>query len=495
MYGKAFDLRRRAFRMAPWLFPDPRLPEVLRAHRQTDFDENRETAPPPDEAIGLHAIWALEYYAPSHVEGLIEGLTKLGWNKPDLFAPGGNVADWARRFRDTERGGAWLELGFIERPGNKRFLGNTRNAPIPSSFDHAFGSITSLTSSITCVMIAFITKPGVSTSLEQALRKDRSTACRRTGTAYSILSPRSLKRDDIAAIRRSLRTEAANWFKQNLPGLFSYGHIGDELPTCELLTLKTGSPFAPREDDAPKPDPYLDLLGVARNVYAWESQDLPGLYWSWPTGNDELNKFHAIITARAMTLSKPSLYGDNETSENSFPHLVDDRVHHMLQAWGLLALLSGYQTRLNRMRDSNILGSRKKRSSKRSLSLLASLASSTRDIVPIAAELSDAPENADWIKQAEDFEPLNKRLYGDGGLASVVAKRIRDKARLIRTTEQAVRELVSQNSAILSAYENVRIQAHIRWVTIFTFLVAVAAVLFAAENSKIIRELWFSLLS
>jgi hypothetical protein len=488
--AKLLSLRRRAFRFAPWLFPDPSLPEILDYHRRTDPQRDAENRLPDDEKIGLHAIWALEYYTPAHVGALLNGLTRLGWDKSRHGSVDRNAVEWVRALRDHETGGSWLNLGVIYRPDQKGLFGLSRVAPLPDSFDYAFGQIVSLTPSITCVMIAFVPRDEVVQSFERNLRREYVTTVDRRGTSYAIIDPYFGRCKAIRDLRQRLRLEAADWFKEHLPGVFSSGHLGNELPTCELMSLTNAAPFPVRNPGDPKPAPYLGQLGVSDDLDVWQSTSLQGLYFKWPLRSDDDPKYHGVLVAQRAVLERPSLYDQSGTTEDSFPQVVNDHAQHMLQLWGVLALLTGYQNAISRARDSDILGS-SKLPSVSILSSLASLSNASRDVVPMAAELC---QNGDrppvWSRFAQDFAPVNDSFNGSEGLTERLVHRIHERAAQMGQFDRTVRELITQRSAIVSAYENVRIQQHIRWLTIIIFVLTAAAVLFAAENSPTIKALW-----
>ncbi len=491
--AKWLSFRRRAFRMAPWLFPDPSLPEILGYHRRTDPQRDAESRLPDDESIGLHAIWALEYYTPAHVSTLINGLTRLGWDKSRLGSTDRNAVEWVRALRDHEIGGSWLNLGVIYRPDKKALLGLSRVAPLPHSFDYAFGQIVSLTPSITCVTIAFVPRDEVIQSFERDLRRNYVTRVERRGTSYAIIDPYFGRCRAVRDLRWKLRLEAAAWFREYLPGVFCSGHLGKELPTCELLSLKVAAPFPARNPGDQKPAPYLGQLGVSNDIDVWQSASLQGLYFSWPLRSDDDPKYHGVLAAQKAVLERPSLYGQSGTTEDCFPQVVNDHAQHMLQLWGVLALLTGYQNAISRARDSDILGS-SRFPSVTILRSLASLSSASRDVMPMVTELSQNGDRSPvWSRFAEEFQPVNNTFSGSEGLTERLVQRIRERAAQMDQFDRTVRELISQRSAIVSAYENVRIQQHMRWLTIIIFVLTAAAVLFAAENSPTIKAVWTSL--
>ena len=63
---------------------DDDLASMLDLSRRNDPSSNVETTPPEDEQVDLHCMWAVEFYAPSHVDKLVDNLKKLGWDQNDF---------------------------------------------------------------------------------------------------------------------------------------------------------------------------------------------------------------------------------------------------------------------------------------------------------------------------------------------------------------------------------------------------------------------------
>jgi len=150
------SLRRKAYRRWPSVFPDPDLRCHLAAWADRDPQENCRTAPTAGEAIEVHALWVVEAYPPSYINDLLSALKVLGWDNADSSLPDHNPVLWLRQIRQRSTSSAWLNLGPVVRPGSKRFLPSERIAPLPEGIDYAFAQIHNVTSSITCIVVAFV---------------------------------------------------------------------------------------------------------------------------------------------------------------------------------------------------------------------------------------------------------------------------------------------------------------------------------------------------
>lgn len=204
--GPIRRLWRYAHRKWPSHISDPDAEERLAFWWKKDGEENAQTAPPADEFVDLHCIWAIEFYTPTHVESLLNGFARLGWDKDDETFAQRNPAQWVRQSRATSQGGAWLNLHLIVPPGNTGFLGPHWTAALPQNIDHASAKIFSLTSSLTCVVMGFVLDDEASQRFDGALRRERKTTSKPIGRGYTILRPRNQKEKAIQAVRAEMRS-------------------------------------------------------------------------------------------------------------------------------------------------------------------------------------------------------------------------------------------------------------------------------------------------
>ena len=112
--------------------PHDETPEEILTVRRQASEQNRASTPREDESITLRCLWAVEFYTPSHMDGLLNDLRKLGWlGERDIFEPE-DPASWlfkSRRYGD----GGWKTLGYIvnQRSNAADLTGLKRTAPLP----------------------------------------------------------------------------------------------------------------------------------------------------------------------------------------------------------------------------------------------------------------------------------------------------------------------------------------------------------------------------
>lgn len=177
-------LCRRAYRRWPSLFDDPDLPGLLADYSNRDAEENRQSAPPVEESIELHSLWVVEAYPPSYVHGLLSALQSLGWDAEDPAVPYSNATQWLQNIRQRSASGAWLNIGPIVRPDDRRFIASKRKAFLPEGVDYALAQMHNVTSSITCLAVGFVFTEDVARRYDLTLRQPRTTFAENTGRGY-----------------------------------------------------------------------------------------------------------------------------------------------------------------------------------------------------------------------------------------------------------------------------------------------------------------------
>ena len=391
--GMFYRLQKYGYRKFPSVIPDPDRTAILRDTRSTDDQDNAETEPPADESIDTKCIWAVELYTPSQISELLQRFEKLGWNRDDPTMPDRNPADWIQSFRESARGGGWFNLGPLYRHGDRRFFHQGREAPLPDGVDYAVASMYSLTSSVTCIVIGFLLDENPGHRFEDALRLKRQSMIeplRRGG--YRLPGPLHLKETDIKRIRRDLREMSADWFRTNLPGVFSGGALAGEFPTCEFTTLRKTLPCPGREDRDPHADKWLGILNIDYDLDAWQAENLPGLKFVWPLMRDREKRFHAVLTCREDMVSDDTLRTYGGGGRTSYTIYIDRHVNGLLSRWGLLGLFAGYERHLNTTRDSATFGSAPRTKALRQLDMLRGHVTQSVDISAAAADLKHLSE-------------------------------------------------------------------------------------------------------
>jgi hypothetical protein len=80
----------------------------VRINRRAD-EENARSTPPADEHVVWGSLWMVEIYLSSHVDELMRGVRKLGWDREAFGTQ--DAAEWLDKARASGRLG-WMHPGF-----------------------------------------------------------------------------------------------------------------------------------------------------------------------------------------------------------------------------------------------------------------------------------------------------------------------------------------------------------------------------------------------
>ena len=460
--------------------------EILETLRKNDAADNAETAPPEDEHVDLHCIWAVEYYTPSYVDRLVESLAKLKWDQDDPLGRE-SPTSWIRTTRQLSTGGSWVNLGTIRSVDDARpWPIPHRTAPLPKSVDQARGHIHSLTPSLTCIVMCFIFDVNARSRLDDALRKYRQTFIRYLSDGYQTLDPEHQKTEEVRKIRQAYKNLASKWFRENLPGVFSSGLLGGRLPTCELVTFRNAEPFPdPEVSDASRPG-YLRVLDLKFSPSVWRSTDLSGLKFSFGRLGHEL-AYNSTFVVRDTDIGRAGL-------SEPVAH-VDSDYHGMVAKLAVEPLLEGYSKGLNELRDSVTTGIRE-RSRRRPFQTLQSIVDNPAYDVDIAAVTTDLKSHTGepyWFwKDLAAFSP-NYTWGNQNPLDETFGFAVNRHATRVNQTDLSLRDHLTQYGSLIAATENIRTQKQIICLTFFVGAVAVATFLatdLASESSDLLLNIW-----
>ena len=470
-----------------------------------DPKENAETCPPDDEFIDLCCMWAVEFYTPAHIDTLLAGFRKLGWDKNHSNSR--SPTSWIQKLRQSPRGSGWLDLGVIYPQGtdNNPWSSRCLTAPLPPHVQHATGGLFSLTSSLTCIVIGFVFEEDFSTQFDKTLRTDRQTYEKSVGRGYTRkFRPKMQKADHIWQIRADIAELAARWFRENLPGLFSSGILEDNLPTCELVTLQKAEPFPIRSKDNTDPSAYhyLSILDMHSTFNAWRSENTLGLKFTDSQTRDRGPRYHSILAIRESDIKKEiairesNLKKNLATKENINVQIasdnrsgriryIDKQIQHLLSRWAIFPLLVGYGQHLNAIRDSFRPKSRQK-----SVKILQTLSDhvSYIDIAAVTADLiSYTQQPSSFSFDLGTFKPCDEHRYeADYTLDKALCSAIEERAIWLQKTDQSLRDHLTQYGSLLGAKENVRLQRTIRFLTwVILILTLLTVVLSWSELQKL----------
>ena len=470
--------------------------EVLKEyHEKGDPKENSGTAPPEDEFIDLVCMWAVEFYTPAHIDGLIESFVKLGWGEDPIRDRGGSQdpIGWLEGLRRHHLGGSWMNLGILTPNKSDLYFGGMyHEVPLPPNIKYAEAGIHSLTPSLNCIVACFVFDEKSSGILDRALRTDHSTFATPTkGGGWRFHTAANQKAESIGKCRDELSELAYTWFSEHLPGLFCSGLWNGRMPTCELITTRTAEPFAARTEEERAPFGFRRALGISLDFDTWNYKNIPGMRLKLPTHHERDPRYHAILAMRESTSSPcPRNESNNGSIRDSLYHFNLD-IPNWLSVWAIVPLLEGYTRHIREIRDSSILRPRKRQNSLNVLEVLGGHISYSLDIAAVVAELIPNSKNPDHlVRLSGDFEPCHERINEELTLAKFLDMIIRDRASWLKNADSSLSDHLTQYGSILGAIENVRVQRKIGQLTWVLVLFGVVSLF--VSFVALTQPSWFS---
>ena len=473
---------------------DDDLASMLHCYRRNDPARNEETTPPEDEHIDLRCMWAVEFYAPSDIDKLVDNLKRLGWDQSD-FPGRESPASWVQISRQYSEGGSWLNLGTIRSDDDKRPRpSRDRTAPLPMHVRHARGGIYSFTPALTCIILCFEFEDDFRCRIDEALRRSRQTFTRPVSrSGHEILDPERQKTDEVRQLRQKCTNLAAKWFRENLPGVFSSGLLGGQLPTFELVTLHKAEPFPDRDGEEHAPPGYLHILDLEFSLSVWRSKDTPSLKLSLDLLGQNL-EYHSIFVVRDTEITDTKLL-EAYDGLSGLATYVDNAYRDMIGKVAIRALLDGYSRRLNALRDTVTLRIRhpSRLRPSHTLQVLVDNVAYDIDIPAVATDLtSSTQESSRFFRGLSSFEPC----YGwesRSSLEEVFRPAVNRHAARINQTTQSLRGHLTQFGSLFAATENVRTQNLILGFTIILTVLAVLTFFQSDLDSELagwLQDIW-----
>ena len=459
------SLFRKLLRRANHLDSAVEVPEeVLAFASQSESEGNVASTPREDEHIGVRCLWAVEYYSASHIDGMLENLRRLGWLGERSMFEAEDPASWLSKSRRDGLGG-WKTLGYLVSQRTVADLpGEKRTARLPAGVDYAHLTLGLLTPSLVTVVVCFTFNDERSGVLEDALRTDRQTCTKKTPRGWEYYQPGSQKVIHLRQIRHDLVRLATEWFSENLPGVFSSAPLDRDVPTCELLTFRKADPipYQHEEDDIVRM--YLMMLGVYWDTNTWVMANQTGVKFSLPHSVFYGPPNHCVLTASESEIDNgnPHHYGDQQTMQT------------VLCAWGILALLGGYEHRMRKVRDSVSSASRQPKDITDALDEM--VASDSIDIMAIITEIASAPRGLRLFGPMTRIESRRSELARVESLNEMFRDAIRNGAINLKEIERATNDRLTQFGSLVGVRENVRLQRKIATLTWVLVVIGAASV-------------------
>src|SRR5258705_1329804 len=227
---------------------------------RSDLDDNRDTRIPDGEHVGMPVIWLTELYTLTTLAGLLDGLPPLMAKARYQHPERGDLLDWVQSSR-RQGGGAWRMLPVVRASGSRHLVDDIVDALLPGITSVTWG-IYALTSTVTAVTAAFHIQEECAGELQRIINQDVSTrAILTAGGGYKISDVRRQKQERADRCRESLRSDAATWLADRLPGSF-HSLIPGQPPTIEFLLTDKQPPWDEPASDRRGIRGWTQLLGL-----------------------------------------------------------------------------------------------------------------------------------------------------------------------------------------------------------------------------------------
>jgi len=466
---KWFSIRYRTNKYLPERLRSRDYHEELKVWRRDDPKKNANSTPPKNEKVDLRCVWVVEFYAPAHVDSLIENLEKLGWDRAGSPLADKSVAAWVRSIRESRYGGAWLNLGYITDKHKRPPFSRVQRAVLPPNIKHATGNMFSMTPSLICIVIGFVFEEEMSGQFDKTLRQDRQTDTVPSERGYTIFYPERLKAKEINRQRNSIKRLAFDWLKSNLPGIFCSGLLDADIPICEYSQLKSKKPFPQSSDFDREVDGYLAPLQFDSDFDAYEQTEHPSLKFRWPLLGESRNDFYSLLAGREVDFDKEEIKSWGGGDRSGQIAYVDNFMKGTVGLWALTALLKGYSRQQSGLRDSALL---RAGTSKKALKILSELEKHVGSGVDIASVTTELIQFSDqrglFFHEAQNFQPTRQDEHRDpqDSLIERIRLQVHDTASSLNRSEEALRSIVTQFGSLVGTKENLTLQRQIRALTL-----------------------------
>lgn len=350
--------------------------QAFKHHRSQDAERNAELVPGPDQHVEVEGLWAVEFFMPSQIGGVLRQMRLRGWASELSERGGRDLVGWLNEMRRT--GGQGSHSALFMRSQDRSFTTSAHEAALPSFAAHADAEFFSLTPSISGVCVFFVLKPEYRDVLERSLRRTYATKIEPKGRAITSITPRFARQRAVTLQRRAWRAEIGRWLRGHTPGLLSQRIDDADLVTCELMVTSNVPVFEDPPIGTTRPV-ITSLLGAAFASLTFDDASSPKAIFAANPCHDAGLEGHSILAIEKAVLEQTVHQLNHGAGEFRFVEGVDEAFRRTLRAWSLVQVERLYQRLVNTARDqaAHLV------SSPRSLQLLARLRTMT-------AQLSEA---------------------------------------------------------------------------------------------------------
>ena len=446
-----------------------------------DRGDNLDTRIPEGEQVRLPVIWLTELYTPTTLTGLLEGLPRLMAKARYQHLDRGDLVEWVQGTR-RQGGGSWRILPIVRPSGGPHSPGDIEDV-LPVGITSVTWGIYTLTSTVTAVTAAFHLQEDRAEELQCIVNEDVSTrASVLPDGGYQISDVRWQKQQSADRWRDSLRSDAAGWLADRLPGSF-HRLVPGQLLTIELLLTEKQRPW-----DEPISGPggtrgWMQVLDLVGRVGYWQCTSVPGLRLRGRRIHRWDRSRRNVLTLAALRdefLGTGSRDQDASGAQDEAIYSLHSRVIPFANREALTALLQELDEQLASTRDLSERAT-SQRSAKALTQVQQQLISTGLDGQIVAADIAGyARDKERWRYDVLDFTHVVPPALIAAGtqplpLTEVLRHGQIERGTAVARAEADLRDLINSSAQLSAAAENIRLQRSVRWLAIVSLIVAIVA--------------------
>ncbi|WP_186147689.1 hypothetical protein [Burkholderia gladioli] len=448
---------------------------------ERDSEKNEASRLPTGESVHLAAIWVSELYTPSQIGGLLEGLSRLGWERGR--SRDDSIVSWTNDVRQGRSAG-WVSLGLVTSAAR---FGSERVAELPSGIDSAHPILMSLTPSITALVIMFYMDDDTSMALDRPLRADYSTRFeegpgqewwniagyvlfgKETRFSRAIHDPFSQRRESVASCVSQIEARCTEWVRRNLPGVFASGLRDEFFPTATLMITEEVNPGA----ESLYPIRALEGLLINHDFNAWVSDQWPCARLALPGFYDD-NRLRLTFACRRRDAFPERPGYVDPMSDKTIAARSSEMIGELLSRWAITGMLDGYHEQLSRLRDKSA-AARSYRPVRDLKQLRSLVRTQLYDVELSAHEISQFTKDMWYGVNIPNMHPMDSRRGKQSNLVENLRNSQNQRAAQVSRESELLKSVLSLSSDLSQTITNLRIQWFIVLLTLVSIGIAIVA--------------------
>jgi hypothetical protein len=426
--------------------------------------------------VTTNGIWAVEFYAPGTIEGLIYRLTNAYWKEQDNTLL--DVIIWLRQARDGQEGMRRLRL---RRRRSKESVLSSLEMPLPPFADIAHFEFQTVSRSILRLTVFFLPNRKECFRINSLLHKDLISETVTSRRELEVIDPAHRRGKLIAEIREEWRAQIDKWFKGYFPGVFSRSGDPSTMPSCELVVCDGFEVFPPHSLDDPSKEPMLRALEMDYSSQLFEAsgeldKGCASVLFAPDVCKIQYLRHHSILcVSRGRNPGVEAKLNQTAGTEH-FSLDKNDRFRRTMGLWSLLALLQCYLELVSAAQDQmhavfwrpRTLGA---------LRRVRGLAARCSDARTVSRELTALAKSEELsLHEGYNFVREDYRLGEEPvGILGLMRRQIERESGHLGIAVGELNEFLNQQANLITAIANLRLQRIVGALAVFGLIVTILA--------------------